>query len=353
MSRAQLTSTVEQNGAGAASPAAAGKNAISNGAFDIWQRGTSFSVGGTTYTADRFLVYAGGANVTIAQSTTIPSNGYSKYSLSITGATGNTTAQVFQRIESGISAAFNRTVTFSFKVYNNSGAASSPVIYVQTPNAVDNWATSANVISGVTLQSCPNGVWTTCSYTFNAASLSNIANGLGFVVDFGASSTLNSSSKSMNTTEWQLEAGAVATPFSRAGGTLQGELALCQRYYEHNYPAGYYPGSDIHSVLDTAQSLFATVANGGTAGSNRAKSSAWSYKVTKRTTPSSRCWDLLGNLSKYTAGDANGSQLTSNNSFDTYGAVQSTNTTSIGFETVTASSSHIYAMVMWEASAEL
>jgi len=212
--------------------ATAGKNAIINGAFDYWARGTSFSVGGTTYTADRFLAYAGGANATLSQSTTVPSNGYSKYSLLITGATGNTTVQVFQRIESGTVAAFNRTVTFSFKVYNNSGAAYTPVLYVQTPNGLDNWATSANVISGVSLQSCPNGAWTTCSYTFNASTLSNISNGLGFVVDFGASSTLNSSSKSMNTTEWQLEVGSVATAFSRAGGTLQGELQACQRYYQ-------------------------------------------------------------------------------------------------------------------------
>jgi len=33
----------------------------------------------------------------------------------------------------------------------------------------------------------------------------------------------------------QLELGSVATSFSRAGGTLQGELALCQRYYAQTY----------------------------------------------------------------------------------------------------------------------
>jgi len=99
-------------------------NAIINGAFDIWQRGTSFSnpVSGS-YTADRFM-YVGdgsGATRTISQQTftpgTAPVTGYEgqfffRYATTVAGS-GSTYNGFQQRIED-VRAFAGQTVTVSF-----------------------------------------------------------------------------------------------------------------------------------------------------------------------------------------------------------------------------------------------
>jgi hypothetical protein len=73
--------------------------------------------------------------------------------------------------------------------------------------------------------------------------------------------------------EAQLEVGSVATPFSRAAGTLQGELAACQRYYWRTSSMG--PN--------------AMIANGHATSTNNIRYTV-KHPVTMRTTPFSLEW---------------------------------------------------------------
>jgi hypothetical protein len=54
---------------------------------------------------------------------------------------------------------------------------------------------------------------------------------VGLKIQVGASGIPVNNTQTMDWSNFQLELGSVATPFARAGGTIQGELAACQRYY--------------------------------------------------------------------------------------------------------------------------
>jgi hypothetical protein len=65
------------------------------------------------------------------------------------------------------------------------------------------------------------------------------------------------SSLSVYVGDCQLEVGSVPSAFSRAGGTIQGELALCQRYYYRTTPAAIY--TTFSSGWSTASTQFLVV----------------------------------------------------------------------------------------------
>jgi hypothetical protein len=219
---------------------AAGKNRIINGATNIWQRGTTFTVTGTsTFTADRYLSYRSGAaaGMTVTRSTDAPT-GF-QYSAKIQRDSGNSGVQNMNfRYAMETSDAIRlagQTVTISFyaKAGANYSSASSNLNTFQysgtgtdqAPIDMTIWTGLANT-SGTTFTLTTSWQRFTVTQSY-ASTVKQI--GLAFVsTPVGTAGA----DDSFFITGIQVEAGSIATPFQTATGTIQGELAAAQRYYQ-------------------------------------------------------------------------------------------------------------------------
>jgi hypothetical protein len=210
---------------------AAGKNAIINGAFNVWQRGTSFSAQG--YLADRFRTQfnGSGATRTMSQQTftpgTAPVTGYEgqyffRYDQSVAGSGGS--YNTFEQYIEDVRTFANQTATFSFWAK----ASSSVTI---TGQLSQNFGSGGSATVDVTAQNAAlTTSWQRFTLTFSVPSVSGKTIGTGSALRAILNLPLNSTF-TIDTWGWQLEAGSVATAFQTATGTIQGELAACQRYY--------------------------------------------------------------------------------------------------------------------------
>lgn len=200
-------------------------NAIINGAFDIWQRGTSATIplnDGGYFAPDRFIFYSGNSTSVISR---VAGPSDFQYGLQIQPAAGNSQFNIEHRLEySSAAALVGKVVTLSFYIYVDSASGVSAKIFNYYPSALDNWNSSTFVQKGsLSSTDLISGSWVRKSFTFTADQSSF---GLGFAIELNGVAL-----KTVRITGLQVEAGSVATPFSRAGGTIQGELAACQRYY--------------------------------------------------------------------------------------------------------------------------
>lgn len=226
----------------AGGPSVAGKNYIINGGMDIWQRGTSIAGTSKGYTADRWSVYTSGGGVQSSsytvtrQSTSDTTNlPFIQYCARFQRNSGSTStnlfffAQSFETVNSIPLA--GRTVTISF--YARKGANYSPTssllnIEVASDTGTNQYfADYSTYTDAINQNATLTTTWQRFSYTGTFATNANEV-----AVFFNATPTGTAGANDyFEITGVQLEIGQSATPFSRAGGTIQGELAACQRYY--------------------------------------------------------------------------------------------------------------------------
>jgi hypothetical protein len=208
---------------------AAGKNKILNSDFSIWQRGTTVSASNTyAYLSDRWQSVCDGNFSGSRQTFTpgaAPVTGYEgKYFFRYTKTSG-TYWQIQQPIED-VQTLAGQTATISF--WAKVDAAKT--VYVQLTQNFGSGG-SASVTTSAGTQALTTS-WVRYSFTVAVPSISGktIGTSSNLALEIGIGATTGNITLDI----WgvQVELGTTATTFTTATGTIQGELAACQRYYQ-------------------------------------------------------------------------------------------------------------------------
>jgi hypothetical protein len=238
---------------------AAGKNAVINGAMNNWQRGTSVSVSGTVgFTADRWLLTTPTSN-TASRSTDAPAGFPYSLKWDIAGSYPLLSTYI-ELPATGVKGQYTGTWTISFWAKGSASFSNSlEVAFNNGSNRVD------RVQIGSTQTIALTTTWTKYTYSYDLTSPTINANNKAIEILFYS----ESGTKSMYVTGMQFEQGSVATAFTMAGGTIQGELAACQRYY----------------VRFNAGNAYGNVANSGYTASSTQVNAFFQFPVNLRTIP--------------------------------------------------------------------
>jgi len=243
-------------------------NPIINGGMDNWQRGTSVAGSGVTrvYTADRWQADTGSqltfSRQAVNDSTNLPNI---QYSARVQRTAGNTSVGVWNFVTSVETAMAvplaGKTVTLSF--YAKRGANYSATSNLLGANLFTGTGTDQNVYTGYTGSVTTSGSVTLTTswqrfaivYTFPST-----------MTEFALQFTQTPPASTAGADDWfeitgvQIDLGtytaSTAPSFRRSGGTIQGELAACQRYYQR------ITASNLYGIMGTALGFNSTTAYG-------------------------------------------------------------------------------------------
>jgi len=222
-------------------------NPVINGAFDIWQRGTSFSLASAAspaYNADRWMSNAEtNAAATVSRqvatdSTNLPNIQYCLRYQRNSGQTGtgtNTTITSFETVNSIPFAGKTITLSFYARAGANYSATSGALNYkLFTGTGTDQNAALVTYTGNATPINQTATLTTTWQRFSASATLSSTLNEMAIAFNFSPTGTAGAADY-YEITGVQIDIGSVALPFRRTMSTLQGELAACQRYYQKSF----------------------------------------------------------------------------------------------------------------------
>jgi hypothetical protein len=220
-------------------------NGVINGAFDIWQRGTSIAqTAANTFFADRWSGYRGGlatgatySRQVTGDTTNLPFIQYCNRMQRDTGNTSTQSLNTWYNFETTDSIRFaGQAITFSFyarKGANFSGdSGGNFTAYIQTGTGTDQALASGYTgqVTLITNTIQPTTTWVRYTAT---ATVASTATQIGVQFSYNPTGTAGAADY-VDITGIQVELGSVATRFKRSngsGGTIQGELSAAQRYY--------------------------------------------------------------------------------------------------------------------------
>jgi len=240
---------------------AAGKNPFLNSSFNVWQRGTSFTLAASTstYTADRWKCRRNAVGATISRQATNDTTNlpFIQYALRAQRDSGNATTdliQVTQSFENINSIPYaGKTLTLSFYARagaNYSSSANGLVISLRSGTISDGdiiTNTFGNTIVGQT--ATLTTTWQRFTYTGTMVATDTAIGLQIYYTPVGTAST----NDYFEVTGIQLEVGSTATTYAPNGATYQAELAACQRYYYRlDVTAGGSPASNFGNAFSTS-----------------------------------------------------------------------------------------------------
>lgn len=208
---------------------AAGKNKIINGDFGIWQRGTTFTnATDATYTADRWMARSNNNTIDVTRSTftpgTAPAAGYEgTYFATLAIEATDSEPRFEQRIENARTFA-GQTISISF--WAKSTITTDAIRFIRIVQA---FAGSAPVTTTTPTAITLTSSWARYSVTVAVPSVAGKTIGAGYLgISIDAK---QSTAQTLDIWGVQAEAASTVSDFQTASGSVQGELALCQRYY--------------------------------------------------------------------------------------------------------------------------